>query len=67
LKFIFEAYDGMAVITTMDASLGRVAIRVAPGCEHEVQMLIEALKQKIRIESATSVRHDAGEKFDSYS
>jgi hypothetical protein len=63
LKFIFEAYDGIAVITTMDASAGTVAIRVAPGCEKEVTTLIKALKQKIRIESVTSVCHDAGENF----
>lgn len=54
LKFIFEAYEGIAVITTMDASAGIVAVRIAPGCEHEVAMLLDALKRDIRIEPADS-------------
>jgi hypothetical protein len=33
IKFIFEAYEGLAVVTTLDPAAGVIALRVAPGCE----------------------------------
>ena len=50
LKFIFEAYDGIAVLTTIDSHAGKVAFRIAPGCETDVAMLIEELNKEILIE-----------------
>ncbi len=33
LRFVFEAYEGVAVVTTIDAGKGIVVVRIAPGCE----------------------------------
>ncbi len=44
LRFILEAYDGMAVVTTLDAALGIVSVAVAPGCENLVVEIIAALE-----------------------
>ena len=33
IKFIFEAYEGLAVVTTLDADAGLIVLSIAPGCE----------------------------------
>ena len=50
LKFIFEAYDGIASITTIDPGLGVVSVSIPPGCERDVAMVINALQKDILIE-----------------
>jgi len=49
LKFIFEAHDGLAVITTLKAASGQVQFAIAPGCLNEVRAILEDLKKDIRI------------------
>ncbi|MBF0201099.1 MAG: DUF4911 domain-containing protein [Desulfamplus sp.] len=44
MKFIFEAHDGIAVITTINAGDGMVRIAVAPGCMEDVDSVIGDLK-----------------------
>jgi hypothetical protein len=50
LKFIFEAYDGIASITTLNPELGIVALSIPPGCEADVAEVINALQEDIMIE-----------------
>jgi len=50
LKFILEAYDGLAVLTTVDSKKGIVVINIAPGCEADVKMILQDLKQNVMIE-----------------
>jgi len=50
LKFILEAYDGIAVMTTINKNTGLVSIHVSPGCEKDVNMVLEELKKDIMIE-----------------
>jgi hypothetical protein len=50
LKFIFEAYDGLAVLTTIDSTRGIVVINIAPGCEADVKMILQDLKQNVMME-----------------
>ena len=52
LRFILEAYEGLAVLTTIDAHSGFVVIHVAPGCENDVELIINDLQQNILIEPA---------------
>lgn len=40
LRFILEAYEGIAVLTTVDQNLGLVKVNVAPGCEDEVRTIL---------------------------
>jgi hypothetical protein len=51
IKFILEAYDGIAAMTTIDARLGIVLLRIAPGCEKEVDAVIGDLGRDILIEA----------------
>lgn len=50
LRFIFEAYDGLANITTLNASRGTILLRVAPGRESTADAVLNDLKQDILIE-----------------
>ena len=50
LKFIFEAYDGVAVITTIDAKKGLIRFAIAPDCIKEADEIIQDLKKDIKIE-----------------
>jgi len=54
LKFILEAYDGLAVLTTIDSEKGIVVINIAPGCEADVEMILQDLKKSVMIENIPS-------------
>ena len=42
IKFILEAYDNMAVVTTLDPHQAIVQVTVAPGCERVIQRVLDA-------------------------
>lgn len=51
IKFIVEAYDGLAVLTTVDPEAGIVILYIAPGCEADVETILQELKKDIMIET----------------
>ena len=51
MKFIFEAYDGIANLTTIDADLGIISINIPDGCDDIVNNLLKTLGRDILIES----------------
>ena len=50
LRFIFEAYEGLAVITTLNAEEGTVQLSIAPECVDEVDLILNDLKKDILME-----------------
>lgn len=59
LKFILEGYDNLATLTTLESTehgdgigWGCLELRVAPGCETDVDGLLGQLKRQIMIELA---------------
>ena len=56
LKFIIEAYDGVAVVRTIDSEMGIVALHVSPGCENEVEAVLKELKKEIMIEDVDAIK-----------
>ena len=50
LRFIFEGYDGVAFVSTIDRKAGVVSICTAPGCEKDVDALLEGLTGEMLIE-----------------
>ena len=50
LKFILEAYEGLAVVSTLDSEAGVVVLHIAPGCESDVDMILQDLKRYIKME-----------------
>ncbi len=49
LKFIFEAYEGLAVITTLNAKKGYIRFAIAPDCIEETLVILNDLKKDIII------------------
>ncbi|MCJ7774467.1 MAG: DUF4911 domain-containing protein [Desulfobacterales bacterium] len=50
LRFLFEGYDGIAVIKTIDPQKGVILLYISPGCEDDVEMILKDLKKEIMIE-----------------
>ena len=50
LRFIFEGYDGIALVTTINAEQGVIKLSIAPGCMEEVGSVLHKLKKTILIE-----------------
>ncbi len=51
-KYLFEAYEGIAVLETLDPKTGQVALHVAPGCEDTVSGILADLSKQYLIEPA---------------
>ena len=51
LRFVFEAYEGLAMIETLNPELGVIAFYIAPGCESDVDMILKDLKGDIMMEA----------------
>lgn len=49
IKFIFEAYDGIAALRTIDPQKGIVLFYIAPGCERQFEDILQDLSKQIRI------------------
>lgn len=45
IKFIFEAYEGVAVATTLDARTGHIRLAIAPDLSEEAFQIIGDLKK----------------------
>lgn len=54
IRFIFEAYEGLAVVTTLDPAAGVISLAVAPGCETLAKSVMDDLAKKIMIEPMAS-------------
>ena len=50
LKFILEGYEGLALLSTCNPERGIVVLKIAPGCETEANVLMQALQKEIMIE-----------------
>jgi hypothetical protein len=50
IRFIFEAYDGVAVVTTLDAKAGVIVLAVAPGCQAVANEVMTDLGRSVMIE-----------------
>ncbi|MCG2755245.1 MAG: DUF4911 domain-containing protein [Desulfobacteraceae bacterium] len=55
LRFIFEAYDGIAILTTIDPGSCSVVLHISPGCEETVEMILQDLKKEIMIEPIANI------------
>lgn len=53
LRFIVEAYEGMGVVSTLDAGLGLVKIAIAPGCESDMTLVLEAERETLKLREAS--------------
>ena len=56
LKFILEAYDGIATLSTIDPRQGIISLDIAPGCESDVEMVLKDLGRQMLIEATDGGR-----------
>ena len=63
IKFIVEACEGLAVLSTEDSQMGILKFLIAPGCEEEFEDVIRGLKGEIRIESWHQDRKEKDKKM----
>lgn len=49
LRATVEAYDGMAVVRTVDPDTAVIELLIAPGCESLIMELIDDLRTRERI------------------
>lgn len=54
LRFVIEACDGLAQLTTIDAARSTVAVFVPPGCEADIDALVRGLRTRVPMEPAPS-------------
>ncbi|MBA3031418.1 MAG: DUF4911 domain-containing protein [Proteobacteria bacterium] len=50
VKFILEACDGIATLSTLDPAMGIVKITIAPGCEAEFHEVLADLRKDVLFE-----------------
>lgn len=51
VRFTFEAYEGIAVVSTLDNDKGRIVLAIAPGCESMVENIMADLGCHFLIEA----------------
>ena len=54
LKFILEAYEGLATLTTLDPQKGLIQLAAAPGSRASLEDLMEALSQELKLKRVTT-------------
>jgi hypothetical protein len=50
LKFILEAYEGLATLTTLNSEKGIIQLAVPPGRKDSLESLLAALGHELRLE-----------------
>ena len=50
IKFIFEAYEGLAVVSTLEPTAGIISLQVAPGCEEIAKAVMQDLGRNLLVE-----------------
>lgn len=55
IRYLFEAYEGIAVVSTISEEKDTIAIYTAPGCEDEVDGLINDMAKTIKIKKYGSL------------
>ena len=53
LRFIIEAYEGIAVVTTLDPKSGLVQLSIAPGCEEDVLEILQAESAELKLHAVS--------------
>jgi hypothetical protein len=63
IKFIFEAYDGIAGMRTINPTKGIIKLYIAPGCEEQVDRILQDLKNRILIQRIVTEISESGWKW----
>lgn len=50
VKYTFEALDNLVVVSTVNRDRDIIVIRIAPGCEDEVERVLESFEGTVSLE-----------------
>lgn len=50
LKFILEAYDNLAIMSTVDRLEGLVELKYPPELDNEVRQVLQSMAQRLKLE-----------------
>ncbi|SCY61016.1 DUF4911 domain-containing protein [Desulfoluna spongiiphila] len=50
VKYTFEALDNLLVVTTVNRDRDIIVLRIAPGCEDEVERVLESFEGTVCLE-----------------
>ena len=51
MRFTFEGYEGIASITTLNPATGLIVLNIAPGCEPDVEQVLQDLQEQFYMEA----------------
>jgi hypothetical protein len=57
MRFTFEGYEGIAGVTTLNPATGLIVINIAPGCESDVENVLQDLQKQIYMEAVLPEDH----------
>ena len=60
LRMTFDAYDGMAVVKTLDPRKALIEVLIAPGCQDQVVQLVEDLVKREGIKMIPQIQEGDG-------
>ncbi|MBV5280187.1 MAG: DUF4911 domain-containing protein [Actinobacteria bacterium] len=53
MRFTFEGYEGIAGVTTLNPATGLIVINVAPGCEQDVDHVLQDIQKHVYMEAVS--------------
>ncbi len=51
MRFTFEGYEGIAGVTTLNPATGLIVINIAPGCETDVENVLQDIQKLVYMEA----------------
>jgi hypothetical protein len=53
MRFTFEGYEGIASVTTLNPATGLIVLNIAPGCEPDVEQVLQDLQKQVYMEAVS--------------
>jgi len=57
MRFTFEGYEGIAGVTTLNPATGLIVLNIAPGCEPDVEQVLQDLQEQVYMEAVLPADH----------
>lgn len=58
IRFTFEGYEGIAGVTTLNPATGLIVLNIAPGCEPDVEQVLQYLQEQVYLEAVQGIRKE---------
>ena len=58
IRFTFEGYEGIAGVTTLNPATGLIVLNIAPGCEPDVEQVLQYLQEQVYLEAVQGIREE---------